>query len=85
MSKVITSEIIKSLNEIMSSEGSIVRIVKSESAEGHFDITLLEDKFIDSSLINLNDKFNMKLVLSISKLGGGNIRFSENGTSFWNF
>lgn len=84
--KVIKNEIIKlaeSFNSKMVAEGSIIRLVKLDYMNNiSFEITINEDKYIGSKIINATDLLR-DLIESHFKEGGHNVRKWNNDGSIF--
>lgn len=80
MKSLITDEMIKEFNEVMTNENSIVRLQRNGSA---VEIVLIEDKYLDSeNKVYPNDKFYKKLEDFFNSKGICNLSYNISSTMF---
>lgn len=83
MENLITDEMILEFNNILKNEGSIIILKRND--DGRTVQFIINDKNIESFIINLNDSFYEKLEKFFREKGITDLRYNNSGSCFWKY
>ena len=79
---LITKEMVCEFNEILETEGSIIRLYIN-GERGTVDIGFMNDPYIKSFVLNPDNKFYEKLKKFFATKGFHDLSFNNTGSCFW--